>query len=115
ARHLGEHPTLIGGLVGVAVAGMTVEPLEEMIGQPGCPNLYWALTNLPVPLVDSRKGIEAERIWGTHEFALLDEKMPMTDVEINNALAKISELIKYLDPPDQPKESVAEWLATRGK
>src|SRR5262249_52181162 len=52
ARHLGEHPTLIGDLVGIAVAMVGIGPLEEMIQQPNCPNLYWALTDLPTPLVD---------------------------------------------------------------
>ena len=47
SRHLGEHPTLIGNLVGIAIAYVAIEPLEEMLEQPGCPNLYWALTNLP--------------------------------------------------------------------
>ncbi len=49
SRHLGEHPTLIGNLVGIAIASMTIIHLDEMLEQPGCPNLYWALTNLPIP------------------------------------------------------------------
>ena len=51
ARHLGEHPTFVGNLVGFATATAAVGPLEEMLEQPGCPNLYWALTHLPDPLV----------------------------------------------------------------
>ena len=57
ARHLGEHPTLVGNLEGFAVAKTAIGPLEEMLEQPGCPNLYWALTNLPIPLVSLEKGI----------------------------------------------------------
>ena len=56
SRHLGEHPTLIGNLVGIAIANIAIVPLEEMLEQPGCPNLYWALTNLPVPLVSAGQG-----------------------------------------------------------
>ena len=51
SRHLGEHPTLVGNLVGIAVAFQAIGPLEEMLEQPWCPNLYWALSNLPDPLV----------------------------------------------------------------
>src|SRR5262249_41160981 len=47
ARHTGEHPTLIGELVGLAIGATALQNLEEMIGQPGCPNLYWALVALP--------------------------------------------------------------------
>ena len=50
SRHMGEHPTLIGNLVGIAIAAIAIGPLEEMLEQPGCPNLYWALTNLPDPV-----------------------------------------------------------------
>ena len=48
-RHLGEHPTLVGDLVGMAIARVAIDHLEKMLDQPGCPNLYWALTNLPRP------------------------------------------------------------------
>ena len=50
ARHLGEHPTAIGNLVGMAAAFVTIYHFDELLQQPGCPNLYWALTNLPSPL-----------------------------------------------------------------
>ncbi len=61
SRHLGEHPTLIGNLVAMLVANAAIGPLEEMLEQPACPNLYWALTNLPVPLVPLDQGMEGER------------------------------------------------------
>jgi hypothetical protein len=63
ARHLGEHPTLICDLVGIAVAGLAIGPFEEMIQQPGCPNFYWALAQLPSSFIDIRKGIQGERVW----------------------------------------------------
>ena len=56
AQHLGEHPTFVGNLVGFATATMAIGPLEEMLEQPGCPNLYWALTHLPDPLVPLDRG-----------------------------------------------------------
>ena len=34
--------------------GIAIGPLEEMLGQPGCPNLDLVLTNLPVPMVSLR-------------------------------------------------------------
>ena len=38
-RHLGEHPTLIGDLVGIAIAAVANNGMEEMLEQPSCPNL----------------------------------------------------------------------------
>src|SRR5207302_5299370 len=72
ARHLGEHPTMIAELVGVAIAYLTLGPLEEMIGQPGCPNLYWALTQLPEPFIDLRQGVQGERAFLSVELALFN-------------------------------------------
>src|SRR5262249_25085161 len=47
ARHLGEHPTEAANRLGLSVAHRALGTLEEMVQQPGCPNLYWALTDLP--------------------------------------------------------------------
>jgi hypothetical protein len=60
ARHVGEGPTVVNGLVGLAIASEMNWQLVELIRQPDAPNLYWALTALPNPLVDFRPGIEME-------------------------------------------------------
>jgi len=60
ARHVSEAPTLIHALVGMAVSNLMSKQVEALIQQPGAPNLYWALTHLPQPLVDMRPGFEAE-------------------------------------------------------
>jgi len=60
ARHVAEGQTLINSLVGVTIAGMMSDQVQQLIQQPGAPNLYWALSSLPRPLVDFRPGVEAE-------------------------------------------------------
>ncbi|NQT14714.1 MAG: hypothetical protein HQ582_18300 [Planctomycetes bacterium] len=60
-RNAAEGETLISGFVGVAICSIMSGQLEELIQEPGAPNLYWALTMLPRPLVDMQPGIEAER------------------------------------------------------
>jgi hypothetical protein len=62
-RHASNGPTLIQGLVGVAIASIVLDVVEDWVGQPDAPNLYWALTDLPQPLVDLRAGFEGERVW----------------------------------------------------
>ncbi len=37
SRHLGQHPTFIGNLVGIAIASIAIVPLEEMLGSPAAP------------------------------------------------------------------------------
>lgn len=62
ARHVSQGPTLIHGLVGIAMSSLMSEQLETLVQQPGAPNLYWALAQLPDPLIDMRPGFETE--WG---------------------------------------------------
>src|SRR5207249_1240863 len=68
ARDVGESPTLISALVGIAIGHMMIEQVETLIQTPEAPNLYWALTTLPRPLIGLRKGIEGEQLMLLAEF-----------------------------------------------
>jgi hypothetical protein len=59
-RHVARNETLVGGLVGIAICGNAVPQIETLSQVPNAPNLYWALSNLPVPLVDLRAAVDAE-------------------------------------------------------
>jgi hypothetical protein len=93
ARHLGDHPTFIGMVVGISTAFITIEPLEEMLEQPGCPNLYWALTNLPDPLIALDKSREGERLWINAEFRGLDENAPMTAEALERVTSHLASVV----------------------
>ena len=80
-----EHPTLIGNLVGISIANLAIGTLGEMLEHPGCPNLYWALTNLPTPLVPLDKGMGGERALVLSEFRGLDEHTPMNADELRSS------------------------------
>ena len=60
ARHISRTPLLIHGLVGTAIARVMAKRVEELIQARDSPNLYWALTSLPRPLVDMRQALERE-------------------------------------------------------
>src|SRR5579872_755462 len=60
ARSFEFHPTLIGYLVGMAVASIVFDVMEEFVQQPGAPNLFWALTDLPNPIMSMRNGMAGE-------------------------------------------------------
>jgi hypothetical protein len=75
-RHVGQGPFLINNLVGVAICSIMLDRVEEVLAQPDCPNLYWALTALPCPLVSIRDALETEQRMGENlipELALVDE------------------------------------------
>jgi hypothetical protein len=118
ARHTGKHPTLIGDLVGVAIAHIGIAPLQELLQQPGCPNLYWALTDLPRPFVDLRDGVQGERLILASLFPSLDERAPMSEVRLKKALAEFQEVLQLTRPLGKgPKEErgVQGWLDRRSK
>jgi hypothetical protein len=92
ARHLGEHCTFIGELVGIAIASIAINPLEELLEQPGCPNLYWALTNLPDPFISIKTGLEGERLTLWAFSRDLDSIAPMSAEEIKKFIDRIEKL-----------------------
>ena len=114
ARHLGEHPTLVGSLVGFSMAAMAIGPLEEMLEQPGCPNLYWALTKLPVPLVSMEKGAEGERVWAAVEFRDLDESALMSADQIKRFIAHVEKLLGD-GKPGKSDQGIRDAVAQRIK
>lgn len=62
-RHLAEAPTLINALVGIAISTIMLGQLDTWVQTPGAPNLYWALTDLPQPLVSLRTAMQGERLF----------------------------------------------------
>jgi hypothetical protein len=103
ARTMEAHPTMIGGLVGTAIAMIAVSTVEELIQQPGCPNLFWALTDLPVPFMSLRASIEGERSFISSDFADLKAAAdPVADSAIEKKIDSYEELFKMQGDPENP-------------
>ncbi|HVL13523.1 MAG TPA: hypothetical protein VM529_13230 [Gemmata sp.] len=113
SRHMGEHPTLIGDLVGIAIAQVAIGPLEEMIQQPGCPNLYWALTQLPQPFVSLDQGMQGERVFILAELRDLDDAKPMTREAIRKLMKHI-DLIRGFES-DRLKDKTRAYVEKRSR
>jgi hypothetical protein len=103
ARQLGDHPIFIANVVGVSIASSAIDPLEEMLAQPGCPNLFWALTSLPSPFISLDKSRQGERLMVLAEFRDLDDSAPMTPQQIQRFIAHIDPL----------KPGIRGWLDGR--
>jgi hypothetical protein len=69
SRHVADGPTLIHRLIGFALASQFADAVADFIERPGAPNLYWALTALPRPLIDIRGALE----W---EYRMLEMQIP---------------------------------------
>jgi len=113
SRLMGEHPTLIGDLVGIAIAFTAIGPLEEMLERPGCPNLYWALTNLPSPLVPLDRGMEGERVLIASELRALDDTTPMSPDRLKKFIAYIDRIREIERKPDAKDRTTRAWLDAR--
>jgi hypothetical protein len=111
ARHLGEHPSLVANLVGIAIANIATGPLEEMMQQPGCPNLYWALADLPSPFIDVRKGVQGDRLAIDATLAGLDPETPMSEAQLRKLVARV---VKDMDSVGGIRD-VAGWLDKRAR
>jgi hypothetical protein len=114
ARHVGENPTLVGNLVGLTIANTAIGPLEEMLEQSGCPNFYWALTNLPNPLVPVDKGMEGERASISSEFRGLDDA-PMSAQQLQSVITHWDIILGDGKPPKPGESRVRAWLDARTK
>jgi len=55
SRHVADGPFLVNTLVAIALAARFTNVATDLIEQPDAPNLYWALTALPCPLIDLRR------------------------------------------------------------
>jgi hypothetical protein len=97
SRQISEAPLLISGLIGVACANQFVDCVADFVERPEAPNLYWALTALPRPLIDLRKAMEFEQRFFEMEmpdFADLDR--PRTPEQWDALLRKLRTKIKVL-------------------
>jgi hypothetical protein len=115
SRHLGEHPTFVGNLYGFVIANLAIGPLEEMLEQPGCPNLYWALTNLPNPLVSLATASQGERVgiiqW---VFRDLDDSAPMSADRLTRLVASLDKFMER-EFPNKLGKGLQAWLDARTK
>lgn len=119
AKTFEPHPTLIGHLVGVAIGNLGCNALDELIQQPGCPNLYWALTDLPAPFMSLRHAMEGERLFISSDFEeLRTAKYPVNEKIILEKIGSYKELFKesrgsldFMGLPGVEPETILQFLA----
>ncbi len=103
ARHTGKQPTLICGLVGIAIQTMMLEQVQDMINAGDCPNLYWELSSLPSPFLSFVDAAEIEKQLLPQSIPLLRKAMndpeTLLDDEWRALLRQMSELLVALDSP----------------
>jgi hypothetical protein len=104
ARWCGMGPTLIHQLVGAASAIWMCKAAEEWVQAPGSPNLYWALAELPRPLIDPRSGyaFEAECLYFDVPQLRNLREAPFDARQAEELLARLVALARTMDAAKQP-------------
>jgi hypothetical protein len=115
AKHVGDGDTLIEGLVGLAIARTMVERVEEFVGQPGAPNLYWALTDLPPAYLNLWQATRWERSFVYIHLPILWEarQRPVSADDLRQALLKFYEITdEHMPARWLPRDERAALVAT---
>lgn len=73
ARHLGQDDFLVSNLNGIAVLGIAWNDALYLLQHPDAPNLYWAWTAMPDPLVDIKHAMAIERQFLYQQIKVLRE------------------------------------------
>jgi len=97
ARGIGDGPTLIQDLVGISIGALMFRQTSEFMAMADTPNLYWALTELPVPFIALRQSLDYEynlMFWEIPELRNLDKDI-LSDAQasalVNKTFTKFSD------------------------
>jgi hypothetical protein len=102
-RHCDHGPSIIHSLVGVAASDEACLRIQEAIGQPGFPNLYWALMAIPETPIQMRNSMDGEKIIidsalpGIREMVYSRQRFPLREQELLVMLSKLEMLVNTLD------------------
>ena len=116
ARHLGQAPTTLQVLVGVAVGSVMCREVDEFVQREGAPNLHGALADMPRPFVDTEKMIENNRKAALAEWK---DKLPIEQIEseLKKSHDQILLLVKSFDcdlAALQCVEAIRSFAASHG-
>jgi hypothetical protein len=114
SQQVGEGAFLINSLVGIACANQFADCLLELEDRPDAPNLYWALTVLPRPLIDMRSAMEFEQQLLEKQFPDMAElDRPHSPEQWDAALARVRREFERLNKQErEPKPPKAGTAAT---
>ncbi|MFM8930956.1 MAG: hypothetical protein ACKOS8_03635, partial [Gemmataceae bacterium] len=125
-RHVGDGPTVIQHLVGIALCSIALERLEEGMQLPDFPSLHWDLSVLPVPFLTLETALGGERIGADSLLAIQDLNRVMSKEEANEKMAKFQKQLGMLTSEDSNYQAAflaislisytqsKEWLVNQG-
>jgi hypothetical protein len=111
-RHVGEGPTLIHSMVAIGMASQVAGTVTDFIERPDSPNLYWALTALPRPLIDLRQSLDFEYQMLEKQFPELgDLERQWTANQWNDGLRRVrTDLQALAELPEGAKRKLSDMI-----
>ena len=98
ARHLTPQSVLIQQLVAAAIARRMLDDVNDWVGSSNAPNLYWALSELPHPYLDTRETFDQERCGLIFSFPpLRDLEKGITVEQWNEVMEKLPRMLQWDD------------------
>jgi hypothetical protein len=112
-RHVAEGPTLLHRMVAISMASQVTGVVADLIERPGAPNLYWALTALPRPLIPMGSG-------GDFEYRVLEdtfgdlkeldrERSPEQWEALLRRIRKTIQAVSMIGPNEGKTQTVPDW------
>ncbi len=110
AHHLNDRAVLLQLMVASSASELALRQVQELIAQENAPNLYWALGDLPAPLLDVRAAMKMERAWAYFSIPQLKEARAgrLTAEQWSQALSALREIRGDLHSygPTAPPEQI---------
>jgi hypothetical protein len=114
-RNGNVHPSLIAHKVGSVCIFSTFSAIDEFISQSGSPNLFYAFTYLPKPLLSLEHAAQGEQMAWRAEFKKLTEaRHPWIKEQLDEAKKLMESLPRYtVGTTVAEVEEFDRWVATR--
>jgi hypothetical protein len=119
ARHTNASETLISALVAAAIVEAQCRQIESLVELPGAPNLYWALTDLPRPIIELGPALRIESVTPFYFFPSLKqvaapklERMTREEADrmLHGLIAEFADSYKYMGLEGPPTLEQKAWM-----
>jgi hypothetical protein len=117
ARHTNAGETLINALVAGLIVELQCRQIESLVELPGAPNLYWALTELPRPIVELWPALHVESAMPYYVFPSIKNAPDLerlsreqADRMLHGLIAEFSDSYKFMGLEGQPTLEQKAWM-----
>lgn len=118
AQDIAQESTLVGSLVAIAITSVASDDVARFIATPGAPNLYWALAELPRPVIDIRESLRKDLALQASIFGFddADSILERTEEQWRLHYQQVTERIQKISgtPNGNTRNDSLLWLVTIG-